>query len=182
LGTVTFTRLGLTEWRGSEKVTVPVRAARYENIMKQLILIAAAVAAILATAAIAAPADTIRMRQANYKQIGAAMKGINEELRGSAPSLPAIRARSRIIIGFAPQVLRWFPPGTGLEAGIPTRARPEIWTDHAGFRRAGAGLLVAARAFDAAARLGDLDAIRGAASRLAHACSVCHDDYRAPEH
>jgi cytochrome c556 len=154
--------------------------------VKQFILAAAAVAAIVTGAAAqyraAAPADVIRMRQANYKQIGAAMKGINEELRGSAPSLPAIRARSRIILGFAPQVLRWFPPGTGLEAGIRTRARPEIWTDRAGFRRAGAGLLVAARAFDAAARRDDLDAIRDAASRLGHACSACHDDYRAPEH
>jgi cytochrome c556 len=149
--------------------------------VKQLALTAAAVAAIVATAAIAAPADTIRMRQANYKQIGAAMKGINEQLRGSAPSLPAIRAGSRTIIGFAPQVLRWFPRGTGPEAGVRTRARPEIWTDHAGFRRAGAGLLVAARAFDAAARRGDLDAIRTGAAQLAHACSNCHDDYRAPE-
>jgi cytochrome c556 len=150
--------------------------------MKQLALTAAAAAAIVATAALAAPADTIRMRQANYKQIGAAMKGINEQLRSSTPSLPAIQAGSRTILGFAPQVLRWFPRGTGPEAGVRTRARPEIWTDHAGFRRAGAGLLVAARAFDAAARRGDLDEIRAAAPQLAHACSNCHDDYRAPEH
>jgi cytochrome c556 len=150
--------------------------------VNQRVLIAAAIAAIVATAAIAAPADTIRMRQANYKQIGAAMKGINEQLRSGAPSIDAIRAGSRTIIGFAPQVLRWFPHGTGPEAGVRTRARPEIWTDHTGFRRAGAGLLVAARAFDAAARRGDLDAIRAAAPQLAHACSNCHDDYRAPEH
>ena len=150
--------------------------------MKQLILTAAAVAAILATAALAAPADTIRMRQANYKQIAAAMKGINEQLRSDTPSLPAIRAGTRTIVGFAPQVLRWFPRGTGPEAGVRTRARPEIWSDHAGFRSAGARLLVAARALDAAARGGDLAAIRAAAPELAHACSNCHDDYRAPEH
>jgi cytochrome c556 len=150
--------------------------------MKQLALTAVAVAAILATAAIAAPADTIRMRQGNYKQIAAAMKGIGEQLRNSEPSLPAIRAGSRTILGFAPQVLRWFPRGTGPEAGVRTRARPEIWSDHAGFRSAGARLLVAARNLDAAARAGDLDAIRAAAPELAHACSNCHDDYRAPEH
>jgi cytochrome c556 len=153
-----------------------------ETDVKQLVLTAAAVAAIVATTAIAAPADTIRMRQANYKQIAAAMKGINEQLRSDAPSVPAIRAGSRTILGFAPQVLRWFPRGTGPEAGVRTRARPEIWTDHAGFRRAGAGLLVAARSLDAAARRGDVDAIRAAAPQLAHACSNCHDDYRAPEH
>jgi cytochrome c556 len=65
---------------------------------------------------------------------------------------------------------------------VRTRARPEIWSDHAGFRRAGAGLLVAARTFDAAARRGDMAAIRAAVPQLAHACSNCHDDYRAPEH
>lgn len=150
--------------------------------MKQFAFLAAALAALVATAVIAAPADTIRMRQGNYKQIGAAMKGINEQLRSATPSLPALRAGSRTILGFAPQVLRWFPRGTGPEAGVRTRARPEIWTDPAGFRRAGAGLLVAARNFDAAARGGDLAAIRAAAPQLAHACSTCHDDYRAPEH
>lgn len=149
--------------------------------MKQFAFPAVAVAILAAATALAAPADTIRMRQANYKQIGAAMKGINEQLRSPAPSLPAIRAASRTIIGYAPQVLRWFPRGTGQEAGVRTRARPEIWADHAGFRRAGAGLLVAARDFDAAARGGDLAAIRAAAPRLAAACAACHDDYRAPE-
>lgn len=150
--------------------------------MKQLVLTAAAVAAIVATAALAAPADTIRMRQGNYKQIAAAMKGINEQLRSDSPSLPAIRSGSRTIVGFAPQVLRWFPRGTGPEAGVRTRARPEIWSDPAGFRTAGARLLVAARNLDSAARRGDLAAIRAAAPQLAHACSNCHDDYRAPEH
>jgi cytochrome c556 len=153
--------------------------------VRHRILLAAALAAIVTAAAAAqnrAPGDTIRMRQANYKQMGAAMKGINEQLRAESPALPAIRAGSRTILGHAPQVLRWFPRGTGPEAGVRTRARPEIWTDHAGFRRAGAGLLVAARNFDAAARGRDVAAIRAAASQLARACSNCHDDYRAPEH
>lgn len=150
--------------------------------MKQFAFPAAAIAAVIGAAVLAAPADTIRMRQGNYKQIAAAMKGINEQLKSSAPSLPAIRAGSRTILGFAPQVLRWFPRGTGPEAGVRTRARPEIWTDHAGFRSAGARLLVAARNLDSAARSGDLAAIRAAAPELARACSNCHDDFRAPEH
>jgi cytochrome c556 len=150
--------------------------------VKQFAFPAAAVAAVISAAVLAAPADTIRMRQGNYKQIAAAMKGINEQLKSSEPSLPAIRAGSRTILGFAPQVLRWFPRGTGPEAGVRTRARPEIWSDHAGFRSAGARLLVAARALDSAARSGDLAAIRAAAPELAHACSNCHDDFRAPEH
>jgi len=152
--------------------------------LKHFLLAAAAIAAIVTTAAAQnrAPADVIHMRQANYKQIGAAMKGINEQLRSDTPSLPAIRAGTRRIVGFAPQVLRWFPRGTGPEAGVRTRALPQIWSDSANFRRAGATLLVAARALDAAARRGDMEAIRAAVPQVAHACGNCHDSFRAPEH
>lgn len=154
--------------------------------MKHLLLVAVALAGVVTTATAQnraqAPADTIRMRQANYKQMGAAMKGINEQLRSSTPAIAPIQAGSRTIVGHAVNVLRWFPRGTGPEAGIPTRARPEIWSDHAGFTRAGATLLVAARNLDAAVRSGDMPAIRAATPAVARACSACHDAYRAPEH
>jgi cytochrome c556 len=155
--------------------------------LKQLFLTLSALAGIVtaSTAQVAvsgSPAEVIRARQANYKQMGAAMKGINDQLHGGAPSLPVIRRGSRLIAASALQLLRWFPPGTGREAGVRTRARPEIWSDGVGFRRAGAGLLIAARTLDAAAQRGDLDAIRAAVPQVAHACGACHDDYRAPEH
>ena len=151
--------------------------------MKRLILTAAAIAAIVTTAVAQtpSPADLIRERQAHYKQMGAAMKGIYDQLHASAPSIDAIRQGSHVIVTFAPQLLRWFPPGTGPEAGVRTRAQPEIWSDNQNFRRAGAGLLVAARALDAAAQRGDMDAIRAAVPPVAHACGNCHDSYRAPE-
>lgn len=152
--------------------------------MKRVALTAAAVAAIVTTAVAqtASPADLIRARQAHYKQMGAAMKGLNDQLHSGAPSVDAIRQASHVIVGYAPQLLRWFPRGTGEEAGVRTRALPEIWSDNQNFRRAGAVLLVAARALDAAAQRGDLDAIRAAVPGVAHACGNCHDTYRAPEH
>ena len=152
------------------------------NLLLGLLAIAGVTAAAAAQSRALSAAGTIHMRQANYKQMGAAMKALNEQAHGSNPSLPVIRHSSGVILGFAPQLLRWFPHGTGAEAGVETRARPEIWSDHAGFTRAGAGLLVAARALDAAARTGDMAAIRSAVPQLAHACSNCHDNYRAPEH
>jgi cytochrome c556 len=152
--------------------------------LKHLLLTAAAIGAIVTTAAAQnrTPADLIHARQAHYKQMGGAMKAINDQLHASAPSIAAIRQGSRVIVGFAPQLLRWFPRGTGPEAGVRTRALPEIWSDDLNFRRAGATLLIAARALDAAARRGDLDAIRAAVPQVAHACGNCHDTYRAPEH
>jgi cytochrome c556 len=152
--------------------------------LKHLLLTAAAIAAIVTTAAAQnrTPADLIHERQAHYKQMGGAMKAINDQLHASAPSIAAIQQGSRVIVSFAPQLLRWFPRGTGPEAGVRTRALPEIWSDDLNFRRAGATLLIAARALDAAARRGDLDAIRAAVPQVAHACGNCHDTFRAPEH
>jgi cytochrome c556 len=152
--------------------------------LKHILLTAAAIAAIVTAAAAQSPgpADLIHARQAHYKQMGGAMKAINDQLHGSAPSIDTIRQGSRVILTFAPQLLRWFPRGTGAEAGVRTRALPEIWSDNQNFRRAGATLLVAARALDAAAQRGDLAAIRTAVPQVAHACGNCHDTYRAPEH
>ena len=153
--------------------------------MRSLVLAAAAGAAMVTAAAAQLrpeqAADTIRSRQANYKQMAAAMKGINNQLHGSSPSIGEIRRSSAVIARFAPLVLRWFPRGSGAEAGVRTRALPAIWADPAGFRRAGAGLLVAARGLDGAARRGDVAAIRAAATQVSRACANCHDDFRGPE-
>ncbi len=155
--------------------------------MRHFVSGALAVAAILAANAAAAgaqdraPAETIRMRQANYKQMGAAMKGLNEEMRGGRPSLATVRRHAAVIARHAPMVLRWFPHGSGPEAGVRTRAKAAIWTDPHGFRRAGAALLLASGGLSAAARRGDMAAIRTAVPALANACGGCHEDYRGPE-
>ena len=152
----------------------------------RLVAFAAAAALSVATAAVAQlrppeAAARIQTRQANYKQMAAAMKGLGDELRGANPSLAEIRRRTATVARFAPHLLRWFPRGTGPEAGVRTRALPAIWANHEAFTRAGAALVVAARGLDSAARRGDLGAVRAALPRVRGACSGCHDDFRAPE-
>ena len=68
--------------------------------MTRLVLTAAAVAAIVTTAAAQSPspADLIRERQAHYKQMGAAMKGIYDQIHASAPSVDAIRQQSHVVV------------------------------------------------------------------------------------
>lgn len=149
----------------------------------RLVAFAAAAALTVATAVAAQPraAATIQARQAHYKQMSAAMKAINDELRGSSPSAASLRPHTRLVARLAPQLLRWFPRGTGPEAGVRTRALPAIWSNHDGFTRAGAVLVVAARSLDSAAGRGDIAAVRAALPRVRGACSGCHDDFRAPD-
>lgn len=152
--------------------------------MKHFLLASLGVAAVVTVAAAQAPgrspAGTVQMRQANYKQMAGAVKGINDQLHAGSPSLSGIRRHSALLNRHALQVLNWFPRGTGPEAGVRTRAKPEIWSDPQGFRTAGARLLVATRALDTAARRGDLDAIRTGFRGVQSACGGCHEGYRGP--
>ena len=154
--------------------------------MKKLVICVTAVAVLCGAAYAQRPAAsaaaTIQARQANYKQMAGALRGISDQLRSGSPDLAQIRPRAALLADRATQVLRWFPHGTGPEAGVRTRAKPEIWSNHQGFLNAGAVLLVTARQLNAAAVAGDLARIRAALPAVQRACGSCHDNFRGPEH
>jgi cytochrome c556 len=143
------------------------------------------VAALVVAAASAAVADTaasvIQARQAHYKQIGAASKGIHDELGKPAPSAVVIQGFAKTIDTLAPQIPSWFPAGSGAEAGVKTAAKPEIWTNPTGFAAAAHGLATEAHHFDEVAEGGDIDAIRAEYTNLGKACFTCHSQFRAKE-
>jgi cytochrome c556 len=126
-------------------------------------------------------AESIKARQTHYKQIGAAMKGIGDQLKAGSPDIEVLRQHAATMQTFAPQISGWFPEGTGSEAGLRTRAKAEIWSDPEGFRRASEQFVGAANGFHQAAATGDLAAIRAAAGPLGTSCRDCHDRFRAPE-
>jgi len=153
--------------------------------MRKAFLAIATVAGLVTVAAAQTPARTpaelIHNRQASYKQIAAAFKGLFEQSRASAPSIETIRPHAATIARLAPQVNGWFPPGTGPETGVPTRAKAELWANRQDFLARAAAFVVAARQVDAAARAGDITAYRTAFPGLRQACADCHDRYRGPE-
>lgn len=153
--------------------------------MRQVMLLGVAVFALIGVAVAQTPARTpaqlIRNRQAGYKQIGAAFRGVQEQVRASEPSLPTLRQHAATLARLAPQVSGWFPAGTGSEAGVRTRALPAIWTNGPAFRTASVNLVVAARQLDTAARGTDVASIRAAAQALGRTCGGCHDQFRGPE-
>ena len=60
-----------------------------------------------------------------------------------------------------------------------SRAKPEIWTDFAGFEQDNADLAAATVALAAVAGDG-LDALKTAFGPVGQACGACHEAYRAP--
>ena len=125
-------------------------------------------------------AAVMKARHDHYEEMGRAMKGINTELKGGSPDVAAIQRHAALIARYGPQILSWFPEGSGPEAGR-TRAKAEIWTDAATFRAAQQRMEQASGAFNRAAQSGDLAAIRGALPELTDSCKNCHDKFRGPE-
>lgn len=122
----------------------------------------------------------MKARHEHYREMGRAMKGIGDQLKGGSPDVAAIQRHSATIAGFGPQILSWFPEGSGADAGR-TRAKAEVWSDAAAFRAATERFQQASTAFDAAARSGDADAMRTALPDLQASCKNCHDRFRGPE-
>jgi cytochrome c556 len=60
-----------------------------------------------------------------------------------------------------------------------TRALPAVWTDRAKFDAAAVKLQEEAAKLNAAAKTGNLDAIKAAVPGVAGACKACHDNFQA---
>lgn len=117
-------------------------------------------------------------RHENMEKIGKATKAIGRELKAGAPDLATIRASAAAIAGFAPKVPSWFPPGTGPDVG-KTMAKPEIWQKPQDVAAKSKAFEQAALAFHAAARTGDMAAIKTRFADLGKTCKACHDSYRS---
>lgn len=126
-------------------------------------------------------ADSIKARQTHYKEIGRAMKGINDELKKPAPDVSVLQQHAATINRFAPQIEGWFPDGSGAEAGIKTGARAEIWSKPAEFRKAATDFVAAADTFHRTAQTGNIDAIRTGVRPLGASCKACHDQFRVED-
>lgn len=157
--------------------------------MAAFALAAFALAAGLATAGAALAQDAaatpggkaVLARQAHYKELGKAFGGLNGELRKDAPDKAVISADATTVKTLADGLPTWFPKGSGPEAGVKTAAKPEIWTDAAGFAGAVAKLQGETARLQEVSMAGDLDAIKAQVRATGGACKACHDQYRAPD-
>ena len=73
-----------------------------------------------------------------------------------------------------------FPPGT--DTGHDTKAKPEVWSDRAGFLKAAADFTAASEKLSEAAKSGDVEAFAARFKAASAACGACHKAYkqRAP--
>lgn len=124
------------------------------------------------------PVPVIQGRQSALRDIGAAFKGINDELKKSQPVLALIRQYARQIDDLAKQQKFWFPPGTGPETEIEMKAKPEIWKQPKEFKAGQAAMAEQAAKLANIAEGSDPAAIRAQWQTLGKTCKGCHDKFR----
>jgi cytochrome c556 len=120
-------------------------------------------------------------RHQNFKAQGAAFKGILDELKKDSPDMKLLAGESAKLKTLASQLPTWFPKGSGVESGMKTDAKAEVWTDAAGFAAAANRLQLETSKLQQLGAAGDLAGFKAQARAVGGACKNCHDKYRVPE-
>jgi cytochrome c556 len=126
----------------------------------------------------ASAAEVVKARQQGLKALGAAFKVIRDELKADAPDAAKIRKASADITQAAGAIDKWFPAETGPDSGVKTDAKPEVWTDSAGFATAREAFVREANKWAQLGNSTDASAWKEGAASLGQSCKGCHDKYR----
>jgi len=125
--------------------------------------------------------ETIETRQKNLKSLGSAFKTIRDEIRKGEPDATEIKTAAGEVATLATQIHTWFPQGSGPEAQVKTDAKPEIWTDPAGFETALRNFQAEAPKLAQLASANDIAGVKAGVGKLGGTCKGCHDKYRLPQ-
>ena len=141
-----------------------------------LILSAALLSSTAAMAQFQKPEDAVKYRQSALFVMGQHFSRIGAMANGRVP-FDAKAAQENAAVVLAMSKLPWagFTPNT---ENIKTKAKPELWMEMDKVKAAADKMMVSVVALDAAAKTGNLDAIKKAFGETAATCKACHDAYR----
>lgn len=125
------------------------------------------------------PQDAIVARKDTMKVDGKIFKAMKATVDSGA-DVAAYAPDASWFVEWGKQIPQMFPKGS--ESGHDTKAKPNIWTDKAGFDRFASEMVAAAERLSAAAQQNDRAAFAGAFQAVGRACSGCHKAYAYPLH
>ena len=121
-------------------------------------------------------ADAFQDRHMAMEAVGDAMKSLGAMAKKAAPfDAAVVKASATTIADNLKKAQGLFPAGSG---GGESRAKPEIWSDAAGFEK---GMKDAQAAAVALQSVSDEAAYGPALGALGGNCKSCHDKYRIPK-
>ena len=147
-----------------------------KNIAILILAVSAAVMALPAAAQFAKPEEAIQYRRSSMTVLQTHFFRLANMVNGRTPYDPKAAAENAAIV-LAMSKLPWPAFGAGTGQG-DTRAKSAIWTQQVKFNDSAQKMMAQAGALDAAAKTGNLDALKVAFRASAGNCQSCHDAFR----
>lgn len=148
-----------------------------KNAASLVIGVAAAFMATPASAQFAKPEDAIKYRQGSLFVMSQHFGRIGAMVNGRAPyDAKAAIDNAELVAELSK--LPWAGFGPGTDKGLPTRAKPEVWSEPAKFKENQEKLVGETAKLLAAAKTNNLDTLKAAFGSTGSACKGCHDTYR----
>ncbi|TSE19389.1 Cytochrome c' [Tepidimonas alkaliphilus] len=122
------------------------------------------------------PEDAVKYRQAAFTVMGAHFSRIGAMVQGRVPFDAKVAQDSAAVVA-SMAALPWagFTPDT---EKIKSRTKPEAWMEMDKVRAGADKMMKAVAELQAAARTGNLDAVKKTFGEAAATCKACHDAYR----
>lgn len=147
--------------------------------MKRWLTLVLSAGAMLATPAMAQfqkPEDAVKYRQSALFVTGQHFSRIGAMANGRVP-FDAKAAQDNAAVVLTLSSLPWAGFGADTEK-LNSKAKPEIWRESDKFKAASERMMGEVVKLDAAAKTGNLDAVKKAFGETAATCKACHDAYR----
>lgn len=122
------------------------------------------------------PQELVTARQAGMDMAAATLIMLRSANNNGAP-LKSLAFPASGLAKFASVAPALFSDNT---KGVPSRAKPTVWTDRAGFEAKAADFAKATKALAAAAAAEDKVAFNAALASTGMSCKGCHDTYQVP--
>jgi cytochrome c556 len=120
--------------------------------------------------------DAVKYRKSALTVMGTHFGRIGAVVKGEKPyDKAAVEADAAIVETMAKLPWQAFPPGSDT---ADSKAKPEIWKEQDKFKAAADKLQTESGKLSAAAKSGDLNAIKTAFGAVGQSCKACHDNYR----
>ena len=121
------------------------------------------------------PDDIIAARQGGMALTGGLADAMKAGVQSGADVKPYATG-AEAMAKWGKQYPALYPDGT--QTGHDTKAKPEVWSDRAGFEKADAAFVSAAEKLTEAAKSGDKAAFAAAFTTTTQSCGGCHRNYK----
>lgn len=128
-----------------------------------------------AAAQFAKPEDAVKYRQSAMFLQSQHFGRIAAMASGRVPFDQAAAVANADVLAVIAR-LPWAAYGPGTEGG---KAKPEIWKEQARFKELDERLMADTEKLAAAAKAGNLDALKAAVASVGETCKSCHDAFRS---